>query len=464
MRFDISCLRLRRRRRRPARSPAVAARCRGAVRRRRRPPARRSRVSAFTSGTPFGKRICSCSGESGRRSAEELLELGELGRLQPARTSRERVGSPGRPGDRAGRARSAGSACSSAGSSGPEQAGRVEARARVAGLVDRRVEVADVGVEPAPVADDVAEDPDERGQQTHPVLEVRRVLLAAWRARRRAARGSAAASPRCRPPGRAAAAESAIVPFRRLSIAALRARSSPSSRLPSLIRRSTSASRSASTWVVVRVLASSRASSWSREEIVRESRLRPSSAPRTGPAAPSSVSDRTPRLCASWSVSRSSTVVESCENAWMTSNGARVRSRGIDASGSSGASPGGLEVDVLLPEHRLDLDRRRGAVADPGVRRLERDDDVLAVQLEVGDRPDPDARDADVVVGLHAGRLAEARRVRRALPDEGQVPDVQRRRGEQQQDREAGRADRQGVPLAERLHPLHRYAVSGSAG
>ena len=157
-------------------------------------------------------------------------------------------------------------------------------------------------------------------------------------------------------------------------------------------------------------------------------------------------------------------MVVSCENASMTSNGAVVRVRGIAAVRVQRLVPGRLEGDVLLPEQRLDLDRGPRLVAEPRVRRLEGDHDVVAVELDVGDGPDPDARDADVVVGLQARGLGEPRGVRRPLPDEGQVADVQRREHEQHQHDEAHRADDDGVPFPERLHPPHRYPAPRAAG
>ena len=151
----------------------------------------------------------------------------------------------------------------------------------------------------------------------------------------------------------------------------------------------------------------------------------------------------------------------------------QLRERLDDVEGRAGAVPrdrrvgverrvaGRLEVDVLLPEHRLDLDRGRGAVPTQASGAL----NEMTTSLPSS------SRSVTVPIRMPAMRTSSsgwtpADSLKRA-EYVGPCP----MRGRSLMFRDAaisssriarlGRADRQGVPLAERLHPLHRPAVSG---
>lgn len=113
--------------------------------------------------------------------------------------------------------------------------------------------------------------------------------------------------------------DSACVPVSSAWIASRRRRISPSSRFPSRSSASTFALWPAIVPVTCRVLASSRASSASRDEIVFDSAETPSSALRTLGAVPENVVEIASRPAASLAESTCPTVPARSSNAFVTS-------------------------------------------------------------------------------------------------------------------------------------------------
>jgi hypothetical protein len=109
-----------------------------------------------------------------------------------------------------------------------------------------------------------------------------------------------------------------------------------------------------------------------------------------------------------------------------------------------------LEREELLPEDRLDPDRRRGPGAEPGrVLHAEVDAHVPTVEDHGGHLTHLHACDADVVALLETARLGDRRRVR-APGEQRQVVDVEGHREHGEDHAEPDRPDDHGVALAER--------------
>ena len=270
-------------------------------------------------------------------------------------------------------------------------------------LVDRtergRHEPADVVVEPAPVADRVVEQPDERRHVLDALAE--RVLVALQHAGQlveaRPAPGRAARC--CRRPGPVSSFASAWVPSSNVVIASRRRPISSSSRLPSCRSLTTSASRSASVPLICLVLSSSVASCWSRVEIVFDSACRPVSAPlHVVRGVGERVGDDLEALRELRGVDRVGGLGEPTERLEHVVRRGRCGPSGWRCDGSSTSRPSGSSARYFWPSTFLILMAADGLVADPGVLDLERHHHAVAVQLDVGHLADLHPGDAHLVV------------------------------------------------------------------
>src|SRR5205085_4588224 len=95
----------------------------------------------------------------------------------------------------------------------------------------------------------------------------------------------------------------------------------------------------------------------------------------------------------------------------------------------------------------------------------ELDEDVIAIEPDAGDGADLHAGDPHLVGLLQVRRFGEVSAVDLAATvEERQVLGLEGEDAEQRQEGDTGQPDRDGVALAEGLHPLHTPSLFWSAG
>ena len=196
-------------------------------------------------------------------------------------------------------------------------------------------------------------------------------------------------------------------------------------------------------------------SCWSRAAMLRDRSERPPSADRNSSGVFWVSSPRVFSERASRSVSIDSERSARPLNASTTSYGDVVRCTGISAPFFSWPRPAGSRPRYIAPSSVLTL--IAAAVSRPksdALLDLERDPDVVAVQLDRLHLADPDAGDPHLVVGLEPAGLGERGVVGVAAADQRQVLGLEGGEDERDDHGEADRPDDHGVPLAEgNAHP-----------
>ena len=131
---------------------------------------------------------------------------------------------------------------------------------------------------------------------------------------------------------------------------------------------------------------------------------------------------------------------------------------GDDRPGCHLTRPGGLEVEVLLPEGRQDLGRGgRPLAQSDAVLHGELDEHVRPAQAQAADGAHVHAGHADRVTLGQPGRVGEGGAVSRVVVDQRQLREIDRAKRDHDKQRTADDGDDDTVAFAEALH--EQFAV-----